>query len=79
MAGRGPCADPRHGRDPFFGKGGDLDAARELVEIVGDELAELFVYPGDRHLFTDSSLPTYDADATALVAERSRELLDQVS
>ena len=65
--------------DPFFGKGGDLDAARELVEIVGDELAELFVYPGDRHLFTDSSLPTYDADATALVEERSRELLDQVS
>ena len=43
--------------DPFFGKGGDLDAARELVEIVGAELAELFVYPGDRHLFTDSSPP----------------------
>ena len=69
-----------HGMDGTCSSGkGDLDAARELVEIVGDELAELFVYPGDRHLFTDSSLPTYDADATALVAERSRELLDQVS
>jgi hypothetical protein len=30
------------------------------------------------HLFTDSSLPSYDADATALVVERSRELLDRV-
>ena len=65
--------------DPFFGKGGDLDSARELVETVGPELAELFVYPGDRHLFTDSSLPSYDAEATALVVERSRELLDRVS
>jgi dienelactone hydrolase len=65
--------------DPFFGKGGDLDAARELVEKVGSELAELFVYPGDRHLFIDRSLPSYDADATAQVLERSRELLDKVS
>ena len=65
--------------DPFFGKGGDLDAARELVATVDPELAELFVYPGDRHLFTDSSLPSYDADATALVVERSRELLARVS
>jgi len=64
--------------DPFFALEGDLDAARELVETVGPELAELFVYPGDRHLFTDSSLPSYDADATALVLRRSRELLDRV-
>jgi dienelactone hydrolase len=66
-------------QDPFFGQGGDIDAARELVASVGLSLAELFVYPGDRHLFTDSSLPAYDADATALVLERSRELLDRVS
>jgi len=65
--------------DPFFGLGGDLDAARELVETVGSELAELFVYPGDGHLFTDRSLPSYDAAATALVVQRSRELLDRVS
>ena len=65
--------------DPVFGLDGDLDAARELVDTVGSELAELFVYPGDRHLFTDSSLPSYDAEATALVAERSREFLDRVS
>ncbi len=65
-------------QDPFFGLEGDLDAARELVGKVGSELAELFVYPGDRHLFTDSSLPSYDADATALVVRRSREFLDRL-
>jgi dienelactone hydrolase len=66
-------------KDPFFGLEGDLDAARELVESVGPDLAELFVYPGDKHLFTDSSLPSYDADAAALVVQRSLELLDRVS
>ena len=65
-------------QDPFFALEGDIDAARELVEKVGSELAELFVYPGDQHLFTDSSLPSYDADATALVMVRSREFLDRV-
>ena len=65
-------------KDPFFGLEGDIDAARELVETVGPELGELFVYPGDRHLFTDSSLPSYDPDATALVVRRSREFLDRI-
>ncbi|MDQ3481765.1 MAG: dienelactone hydrolase family protein [Actinomycetota bacterium] len=65
-------------KDPFFALEGDIDAARELVEMVGSELAELFVYRGDRHLFTDSSLPSYDADAAALVVRRSREFLDRV-
>ncbi len=66
-------------KDPFFGLEGDIDAARELVETVGPGLAELFVYPGDKHLFTDSSLPSYDADAAALVVQRSREFLDRVA
>jgi dienelactone hydrolase len=65
-------------RDPIFALEGDLDAARELVGTVGPDLAELFLYPGDRHLFADSSLPSYDADATALVLQRSRDLLDRV-
>jgi dienelactone hydrolase len=64
--------------DPFFALEGDLDAARELVAKVGPERAELFVYPGDKHLFTDSSLPSYDADATALVLSRSRAFLDRL-
>ena len=65
-------------KDPFFALEGDLDAARELVATAGLELAELFVYPGDRHLFTDSSLPSYDADAAALVVQRSRQFLSRV-
>ena len=70
-----------HGRDkdPLFAQEGDLDAARDLVQIVGPELAQLLLYPGDGHLFEDSSLPSYDPDATALVIQRSRELLDRVS
>lgn len=64
--------------DPFFGLEGDIDAARELVETVGPDLAELFVYPGDQHLFTDSSLPSYNADAAGLVVQRSRDFLDRL-
>jgi dienelactone hydrolase len=66
-------------QDPIFGLEGDLEFARELVTTVGPELAELFVYPGDQHLFTDSSLPSYDADATVLVLQRSRDFLDRLS
>jgi dienelactone hydrolase len=65
-------------KDPFFALEGDIDAARELVETVGPELAELFVYPGDRHLFADSSLPSYDPGAAALVVQRSLAFLDRV-
>jgi dienelactone hydrolase len=65
-------------QDPIFALEGDLDAARELVEAVGPELAELFVYPGDQHLFTDSSLPSYDRDAAALVVQRSLAFLDRL-
>ena len=64
--------------DPFFALEGDIDAARQLVDTVGRQLAELFVYPGDRHLFTDSSLPSYDAEATALAVQRSRAFLDRL-
>ena len=65
-------------RDPFFALEGDLDAARQLVEAVGPERAELFVYAGDRHLFTDSSLPSYDAEATSQVLQRSRDFLGRL-
>lgn len=63
--------------DPFFALEGDLDAARELVQTAGPELAELFLYQGDRHLFTDSSLPSYDADATGEVVRHSRDFLNR--
>ena len=65
-------------KDPYFALEGDLDAARELVAAVGPEVAELFTYPGDRHLFTDSSLPSYDQDATRLVLDRSLAFLDRL-
>jgi dienelactone hydrolase len=65
-------------QDPFFALEGDLDSARQLVEILGPDLAQLFVYPGDQHLFTDSSLSSYDPDAAGLVIPRSREFLDRL-
>jgi dienelactone hydrolase len=64
--------------DPFFALEGDIDAARDLVATVGPAHAELFVYRGDRHLFSDSSLPSYDPDATALALERTRSFLDRL-
>ena len=54
--------------DPIFAGEGDLEAAREIVAKVDD--AELFLYPGDQHYFADSSLPSYDAEATALLTAR---------
>ena len=65
-------------KDPYFALEGDLDAARELVAAVGPEVAELYTYPGDQHLFTDSSLPSYDQDATRLVLDRSLAFLGRV-
>lgn len=59
--------------DPIFVGEGDIEAAREIVETVAD--AELFLYPGDQHYFADSSLPSYDADATALLTQRVLDFL----
>ena len=39
---------------------------------------ELFVYPGDVHLFTDSSLPSYDEAASAEVVTQVLEFLSRV-
>ncbi|WP_245494647.1 dienelactone hydrolase family protein [Rhizobium leguminosarum] len=62
--------------DPIFVGEGDIDAAREIVEKAED--AELFLYPGDQHYFADSSLPSYDADAAALLTLRVIEFLNRV-
>ena len=62
--------------DPFFAGEGDIDAARELVSEAAN--AELFLYSGDQHLFADSSLPSYDADASALLTQRVLDFLDAV-
>jgi dienelactone hydrolase len=54
----------------------DLEVARQLDETV--ESAELFLYPGDRHLFADSSLPGYDERAAALLTQRVLGFLDGI-
>jgi dienelactone hydrolase len=61
--------------DPIFVGEGDIDAARELVASADD--AQLFLYPGDQHYFADSSLPSYDAVATALLIQRVLAFLAQ--
>ncbi len=55
-------------QDPVFAGEGDLDAAKALVASTPG--AELFVYPGRHHLFSDNSLATYDEGATALLTQR---------
>ena len=62
--------------DPYFVGEGDVDAAREIVATVPD--AELFLYPGDQHYFADSSLPSYDPAAGALLTRRVLEFLARV-
>ena len=65
-----------HGKDadPFFAE--DLEAARALVDST--DRAELFLYPGEQHLFADSSLPEYDSAAAALLTERVLAFVDAV-
>lgn len=66
-----------HGKDndPFFAEE-DLVAARALVESTDD--AELYIYAGEEHLFTDASLPSYDAASTKILLERVLPFLDLV-
>lgn len=59
--------------DPIFVDEGDLGAAREVVAAARD--GELFLYPGDQHYFADSSLASYDPEATALLTQRVLEFM----
>jgi dienelactone hydrolase len=62
--------------DPIFVDEGDVDAARALAEEAQD--AELFLYPGDQHYFADSTLPSYDPEAAALLTRRVLDFLAAV-
>ena len=62
--------------DPEFIDSGDVDAGRELVAAADD--GELFLYPGDQHLFLDEGLSSYDEGAAALVTERVLTFLARV-
>jgi dienelactone hydrolase len=59
--------------DPIFVGEGDVDAAHELTEHATN--VELFLYPGDQHYFADSSLPSYDPQATAVATQRVLDFL----
>jgi dienelactone hydrolase len=62
-----------HGKegDEYFDE--DLPAARELA--ASTDSAELFLYPGEQHLFADSSVDAYDPEAAALLRERVHAFL----
>ena len=69
-----------HGMDgaPSFAGEGDLDAAQALVAANPTD-AEMFVYPGNGHLFADPSLSDYDEEAAELLTTRVLEFLDRVA
>ena len=54
----------------------DIPVARGFADTV--ESAELFLYPGDRHLFADDSGPDYDEDATTLLKQRVLGFLEEI-
>ena len=53
----------------------DHEAARQTIARAQ---GELHLYPGSAHLFTDSALAEYDADATAEVLARTITFLDRL-
>jgi len=54
--------------DPIFVGEGDIDAARSLCSR--PRTGNCSSIPGDQHYFADSSLPSHDPDATALLVQR---------
>lgn len=55
---------------------GDVDIAHEVA--AGTDPVELFVYPGDRHLFTDAGSADHDEEAASLARQRVLAFLEQV-
>lgn len=54
----------------------EVDVLQQLAQEVPG--AQLHLYPGSEHLFTDASVPAYDAPATQLVLERTIALLEDL-
>jgi dienelactone hydrolase len=63
--------------DEFFVGDGDIEYAGAIVAEAAR--GELFLYPGDGHLFADPASASYDAEAAALLLERVLEFLDSVA
>ena len=55
---------------------GDVPEAQELAAAV--EEVELFLYPGDRHLFSDRSTADHDLAAAGLLIERVLAFLQEL-
>jgi len=56
----------------------------EMFELIAEAAlapasGQMFSYPGDAHLFTDSSLAVFDAAATDLVFERIFDLFERIA
>jgi dienelactone hydrolase len=60
-------------KDPSFVEEGDIEAAQALV--AEHEEVKLFLYPGDKHLFSDKSLADYDPAAAGLLMGRVLDFL----
>jgi dienelactone hydrolase len=58
--------------DEFF----EPDVVDEFIEQANTHArAELFLYPGSTHLFTDSSLDDFNSESAALALQRTLDLL----
>jgi dienelactone hydrolase len=56
-----------------------MDGTRHRAELVEEiESAELFLYPGDGHLFADDGLDDYDEEAASLLKQRVLAFLERV-
>ena len=62
--------------DPWFANEWDQPAAEALVAAADD--GELFLYPGDQHLFIDSDSVDFDPAATDLLVQRVAEFLARI-
>jgi dienelactone hydrolase len=62
--------------DRVFVDDGDADAAHALVNAA--DHGELYLYPGDRRHFADSSLPDHDPEAAALLMQRVLAFLARI-
>lgn len=78
----GPLPDPipvqihAMANDPYFVEDGGVEGAEAV--LAGRRSAELFLYGGSAHLFTDSSQPSYDADATEALTGRVLAFLNSL-
>lgn len=55
---------------------GDVEVARSLSETIQD--VELFLYPGDRHLFADPGHSDHDDEAAAVMMQRVLRFLGEL-